>query len=364
MSITRKPNGRYEARFHAPGGKHPQKTFDRKKDADIWLAECKRAIRLNNFVDNRGGKRKLAEVYSEYFATKYDLAPKSIDSIESLWNYHLAPALGKHSIESITFNVVQKWALAAVSGPTAYTSSIRIEKAIKQLSVILDFAVDNQYLPRNPLRKSNGKVHVIVSTKADKKRAKRYLTPSELELLASHCRRHAPLVLLGGICGPRWSELVGLRVADFNFETKSLTISTALTEVNGKFTRKPTKTGQSRHIKLPDFLNKILAAHCAGKAKTELVFSNNKGKPLSGQNFGRDYLEPAILVSGIERITPKDLRDTAASIAISSGANVLAVSNMLGHSDPSVTLRIYAHLFNDDQEILANAIGEKFDKSA
>ena len=98
--------------------------------------------------------------------------------------------------------------------------------------------------------------------------------------------------------------------------------------------------------------------------RQQSLFSNNKGKPLSGQNFVRDYLEPAILASGIERITPKDLRDTAASIAISSGANVLAVSNMLGHSDPSVTLRIYAHLFNDDQEILANAIGEKFDKSA
>ena len=69
-------------------------------------------------------------------------------------------------------------------------------------------------------------------------------------------------------------------------------------------------------------------------------------------------------LAGIERLTPKDLRDTAASIAISSGANVRAVSNMLGHTDPSVTLRIYTHLFNDDQDILANAIGEKFAKSA
>jgi integrase len=77
-----------------------------------------------------------------------------------------------------------------------------------------------------------------------------------------------------------------------------------------------------------------------------------------------DFFRPAIVAAGIERLTPKDLRDTAASIAISSGANMRAVSNMLGHADPSVTLRIYTHLFSDDQEMLANAIGEKFAKSA
>jgi integrase len=364
MSIKRKANGRYEARFYAPGGKHPQKTFDRKKDAEVWIAENERAIRLNTFVGQRGGKRKLAEIYSEYFATKYDLAPKSLDSIESLWRYQIEPHLGNYSIDSITLNVAQKWALGAVNGPKAFTSSIRIEKALKLLSAILDFAVDNQYLPRNPLRRSNGKVFAIVSTKADKKRAKRYLTPTELELLASHCGRYQPLVMLAGICGPRWAELVGLRVSDFDFVKKTLTISSSLSEVNGTFTRKNTKTGQTRHIKLPDFLNEMLVAHCDGKSKTELVFSNGKGKALSANNFARDFFRPAISAAGIERLTPKDLRDTAASIAISSGANVRAVSNMLGHADPSVTLRIYTHLFNDDQEMLANAIGEKFAKSA
>lgn len=55
----------------------------------------------------------------------------------------------------------------------------------------------------------------------------------------------------------------------------------------------------------------------------------------------------------MQTITPHDLPHTCASLAVSSGANVLAVSRMLGHKDPSVTLRIYADLFDSDLDAVA-----------
>jgi Phage integrase family len=55
----------------------------------------------------------------------------------------------------------------------------------------------------------------------------------------------------------------------------------------------------------------------------------------------------------VQTITPHDLRHSCASLAVSSGANVLAVSRMLGHKDPSVTLRIYADLFDSDLDAVA-----------
>ena len=58
-------------------------------------------------------------------------------------------------------------------------------------------------------------------------------------------------------------------------------------------------------------------------------------------------------------ITPHDLRHTCASIAISSGVNVLALARMLGHSDPSVTLRVYADLFDTDLDAVAIALDTK-----
>jgi integrase-like protein len=47
-------------------------------------------------------------------------------------------------------------------------------------------------------------------------------------------------------------------------------------------------------------------------------------------------------------ITPHDLRHTAASLAVSAGANVKAVQRMLGHAKASTTLDVYADLFDDD----------------
>jgi integrase len=55
----------------------------------------------------------------------------------------------------------------------------------------------------------------------------------------------------------------------------------------------------------------------------------------------------------VQEITPHDLRHSCASLAVSSGANVLAVSRMLGHKDPSVTLRINADLFDSDLDAVA-----------
>ncbi|WP_116948507.1 tyrosine-type recombinase/integrase [Jiangella endophytica] len=60
--------------------------------------------------------------------------------------------------------------------------------------------------------------------------------------------------------------------------------------------------------------------------------------------------------SWLPTVTPRDLRRTAASIAIASGAGVLAVRRMLGHKDASMTLNVYADLFDTDAQELADLL--------
>jgi integrase len=62
--------------------------------------------------------------------------------------------------------------------------------------------------------------------------------------------------------------------------------------------------------------------------------------------------EPQIM----PRVTPHDLRHTAASLAISAGANVKAVQRMLGHASAAMTLDRYADLFEDDLDGVAEAL--------
>jgi site-specific recombinase XerC len=56
------------------------------------------------------------------------------------------------------------------------------------------------------------------------------------------------------------------------------------------------------------------------------------------------------------RVTPHDLRHTAASLAISAGANVKVVQRMLGHKSAKVTLDTYAALFPDDLDSVVDAL--------
>jgi len=65
----------------------------------------------------------------------------------------------------------------------------------------------------------------------------------------------------------------------------------------------------------------------------------------------------------VQNITAHDLRHAAASIVVSAGANVLALSRMLGHKDPSVTLRVYADLFDSDLDAVGAAIDSKCARS-
>ena len=58
----------------------------------------------------------------------------------------------------------------------------------------------------------------------------------------------------------------------------------------------------------------------------------------------------------IQHLTPHDLRHTAASLAISAGANVKAVQRMLGHASAAMTLDTYADLFDDDLNYVAGAL--------
>jgi integrase len=62
-------------------------------------------------------------------------------------------------------------------------------------------------------------------------------------------------------------------------------------------------------------------------------------------------------------ITPHDLRHTAASVAISSGANVKAVQRMLGHAKASMTLDVYADLFDDDLDVVASRLDDAIIKT-
>jgi hypothetical protein len=62
----------------------------------------------------------------------------------------------------------------------------------------------------------------------------------------------------------------------------------------------------------------------------------------------------------VQDITPHDLRHTCASLSVRAGVNVLALSRMLGHSQPSITLNVYADLFDSDLDAVGGIIEARY----
>jgi integrase len=363
MSIYKTKSGSWSVRYRDEQGKQHQRTFELKRDAETYEREQRRAIERGTWQDPNLEKTKLSVVYADFLKTKQALKPKSILAIESLWRHHLEPVFGEQPIRSITMAQVTKWITDSAVGESAYTSNVRITKAQVQLSSILDFAVDHGLLAKNPIRKSNGKVNKIALPKTDKSRPTVALNPEELSRFANACGDYETLMLLAGLSGLRWAELIGLQVQDFATDGKYVQVTRSLSEVNGTFHEGSTKSGQTRVVYLPGLLHSRIEVLLVGKAESDLVFTNSVGNPISLANFTKRVFKPAIELASIPRITPHDLRHTAASNAISAGANVLIVANMLGHSDPAITLKRYAHLFNGDQESLASIINSRYSMS-
>ncbi|WP_448642919.1 tyrosine-type recombinase/integrase [Geodermatophilus sp. URMC 63] len=57
-------------------------------------------------------------------------------------------------------------------------------------------------------------------------------------------------------------------------------------------------------------------------------------------------------------MTPHELRHTAASLAVSAGANVKAVQRLLGHASAAMTLDVYSGSFDDDLNAVADRLDE------
>lgn len=145
----------------------------------------------------------------------------------------------------------------------------------------------------------------------------------------------------------RRGEACGLQWSDIDFKRASITIRRNLqyTSTVGVYEDTP-KNRKSRPIDIgPEVIKLLRKLHSeqVSKCLSKWVFTQDgTADPMHPQSptryfkkFGQRY--------GIEDFHPHKLRHTSASIALTNGADVVSVSERLGHSDTAVTLRMYAH---------------------
>ena len=175
--------------------------------------------------------------------------------------------------------------------------------------------------------------------------------------LAGAVERQSEVVRFLAYTGLRWGEMAALRVQDFDMLRRRVNVSRSVTESGGLVWATP-KTWERRSVPFPAALSGELAALMIGKRRDDLVFTDQRGGVLRSSNWRARVFQPAVEVrqkadESFPAISPHDLRHTAASLAISAGANVKAVQRMLGHAKASMTLDVYADLFDDDLDAVA-----------
>ncbi len=268
--------------------------------------------------------------------------------METAWRVRVKPRWGNVALGKIKPTAVQAW-LGDLGQGTEGAKAIKpatVKRAHYVLSQILADAVTDNLIAKNP----------AAGLKLPKTSRKRpvYLTHQDVDALADAAGGYGTLVLTLAYTGLRWGEVIGLRVADLDLLRKrGLIHENAVQSGTGIHVGTP-KAHKQRTIPLPEFLVPLLARQCENKGRGELLFGDGehlrRPHPVSG------WFAKAVTESKVPRVTPHDLRHTAASLAISAGANVKAVQRMLGHASAAMTLDLYADLFDDDLEAVAVAL--------
>jgi len=192
---------------------------------------------------------------------------------------------------------------------------------------------------------------------------------SIIEAAEARDARLAPLLMLAALTGMRRGELCALRWSDVRLDTGLLEVSRSVVVVPGGVAEKSTKTDRERLVALDDVGVAVLRQHrsrvddLAAVIKctiepTSFVFSPEPDgsvpyRPDTITSFFirvRDSLR-------LEGVRLHDLRHFTATQLIGAGVDVRTVAGRLGHSDPSLTLRTYAHVLEDRDRAAASVMG-------
>jgi integrase len=135
-------------------------------------------------------------------------------------------------------------------------------------------------------------------------------------------------------------------------------VSESVTEIQGSAVFGTPKTHHRRSVPFRRSLLEPLTALVAGRGPNELLFTGPGGGMLRVGNFRRRVFDAAAREADLEGLTPHELRHTAASLAVSAGANVKAVQRLLGHASAAMTLEVYSGLFDDDLDAVADRLDQ------
>jgi integrase len=292
------------------------------------------------FIPEAHGKMPFSEWVDQFVATTVDLASGTVNRRSSDLRNWIVPEFGRCSLNAITQPDVKRW-VARMAREGCNPGSIKLR--YETLSTIMRAAVDAELIRRSPC-------HHVGLPRYEREEMRLLSLDQVVTLAETIDRRYRALILLAGTGGLRMGELGALRGKRIDFRRSMVDVAENLLLDNGKPTFGPLKTRLShRRVPLPRQTIAALEEHCDTFAvgPDDLLFTSVQGQLLRAYQFRRRHFHPAAAAAELSPLRPHDLRHTAISLWIASGANPKVVQTKAGHASIKVTYDRYGHLFPD-----------------
>lgn len=336
-----------------------ERTFRTRAEADRWLRAQLASLDTGRHVAPADQRRKFAELAEAWRHSWDGLEPRTREGYESVLGHHLLPTFGAMPLSKITVESVEAYLRGLLAGGPGQRPLTRktVRNIHGALRAALNEGVRLGYMATNPAagakaarpaRGTESRTHIII------------LSPENVAAVAEAMPTSSgrAAVLVAAYSGIRAGEQWGLNRADYDPLRGELHIVRAAKEYRGQLILGPTKTHESRKLTLPESVRAVLDGYLAEWAAgpDEPLFLAPEGGRIRHGLFRRRQYRPAVRASlppELHGVRWHDLRHTHASMLISAGAPITAVSARLGHASTRMTLDVYGHMYPSEDAALA-----------
>ncbi len=351
---------RYDVRYRA-GGRAVEETFKRRQDAENRVCQIEAERLKGPVADPRRGREKLIEFAERWLEARTvkgkPLAPMTKQGYRGLLHRNIEPTIGGYALADITPAVVREWysKLSVTAGGDQAAKSYRLLRAI------LNTAVDDELIGRNPCRiRGGGAEHADERPMIDAEfvfRLADAITP-----------RLRALVIVAGFVGLRTGELLALRRCDVDLANGRLTVLVQAQQIvgEGRIVTGPKSEAGQRTVSLPKVVVEALEKHLANYGQlgeAGVLFTGPRGEPITRALLSKEWQAARTAENAPEALRIHDLRHHAATLtARMPGITTKELMARIGHASPRAAL-IYQHATEQrDRDIAAyldQAIGKR-----
>ena len=352
-SIRKRADGRWEARFTTGRdprtGKQIQRSVYGKTQREVRqkLSMATSQLDAGDYVPN---DRTTVAAWLQFWLTEYatpSVKPLTLKNYTSSVKNHIAPALGRVKLQSLTAMQVQRFYNDLLREKGLAPSSLKIVHGV--LRQALQKAVETGIIRQNIATLCN----LPRPIKTELKPFSDAETQAFLAAIQGH--KYEMLFKVALFTGMRIGEILGLQWECVGFEQGTLLVNKQLLPAKGGYQLAPTKNGKPRQLIPAPQVMRLLKAQQARQAEMQLamgvlwdnphdlVFTNEEGDHLAHVSVSKSFKRVASQI-GRPDVVFHDLRHMHAIACFRAGLDPRTVQEILGHATAAFTLEIYAHV--------------------